>query len=294
MKGEKIMNLRKKIVTFILSLGLLAGMGTVAFASDNAAVNLLPYPNREEFSKVVTYNPNGNPKPVPLMVQGANVGHLPEPFSKAKASTVKFKAFDGLSAGATSTVPINNSGSNYAARSIVTLPKHLSYGAKVVNASIPGATGWNGRLDLGVIVNSKRKVVTKKVKVSFYNGTPGKPGTVRLKKSTAKNVSPDKVSSVIKYASALDAAKSEANALIIVGNGINLYVTRITVGGVTLGESTASDQRWSYRIYDSAGNVRNNSNKVGAEAAPASDNLHVVWAYGSWDVLPDYINPSFL
>ena len=111
---------------------------------------------------------------------------------------------------------------------------------------------------------------------------------------SAKNVSPDKVSSVIKYASALDAAKSEANDLIIVGNGINLYVTRITIGGVRLGESTASDQRWSYRIYDSAGNVRNNSNKVGAEAAPASDNFHVVWAYGSWDVLPDYINPSFL
>ena len=45
------------------------------------------------------------------------------------------------------------------------------------------------------------------------------------------------------YVSALNAAKSEANDLIIVGNGINLYVTRITVGGVTLGESTASDQR---------------------------------------------------
>ena len=117
MKGEKIMNLRKKIVTFILSLGLLAGMGTVAFASDNAAVNLLPYPNREEFSKVVTYKPNGNPKPVPLMVQGANEYYGVESISKAKASTVKFKAFDGLSAGATSTVPINNSGSNYAARS---------------------------------------------------------------------------------------------------------------------------------------------------------------------------------
>ena len=86
MKGEKIMNLRKKIVTFILSLGLLAGMGTVAFASDNAAVNLLPYPNREEFSKVVTYNPNGNPKPVPLMVQEANINYLPERRQIGRAS----------------------------------------------------------------------------------------------------------------------------------------------------------------------------------------------------------------
>ena len=48
------MNLRKKFVTLMLSLGLVAGMGTAAFAADNAAVNLLPYPDKGEFNKVVT------------------------------------------------------------------------------------------------------------------------------------------------------------------------------------------------------------------------------------------------
>lgn len=269
-------------------------MGTAAFAADNAAVNLLPYPDKGEFNKVVTYKPYDNPKSVPLMVQGANINYLPEPFSRAKALTVKFKAFDGVSVGGTSAVPINNSGSSYAAKSIVTVPKHLSYGPKMVNASIPGSAGWNGSLDLGVVLNPTNKTFAKNVKVSFYKGTPGKPGTVRLKKETVKRLSPDKVKSVIRYASALDAAKEGATKLYTKGSGINQYAKKITVGGMTLAEDSAKRIGWNYRIYNGAGNVQNNSNKVGAEVAAASDNLHVVWAYGAWDVLPDHINPSLL
>ena len=269
-------------------------MGTAAFAADNAAVNLLPYPKKGEFNKVVKYNPNGTPQSVKLMVQGANINYLPEPFSATKAASVKFKAFDGVSVGSTSAVPISNNGSNYAAKSTVTVPKHLSYGAKMVNASIPGSTGWNGSLDLGVVLNSKKKIVERNVKVSFYNGTPGKPGTVRLKKETVKRLSPDKVITEIKFASALDAAKGSAADIELVGSGINQYARKITVGGMTLTEDTVNHIGWNYRIYNSAGNVQNNSNKVGAEIAPASDNLHVVWAYGAWNVLPDHINPSLL
>ena len=139
------MNLRKKFVTLMLSLGLVAGMGTAAFAADDAAVNLLPYPDKGEFNKVVTYKPNGNPngtlETVDLMVQGANASYLPEPFSATKAASVKFNAFDGVSVGSTSAVDISNNGSNYAAKATVTVPKHLSYGPKIVNASIPGSTG---------------------------------------------------------------------------------------------------------------------------------------------------------
>ena len=272
-------------------------MGMVVFAADDAAVNLLPYPNKGEFNKVVTYNPNnpnGNPNPVDLMVQGANASYWPEPFSATKAASVKFNAFDGVSVGSTSAVPISNNGSNYAAKATVTVPKHLSYGPKMVNASIPGSTGWNGNLDLGVVLNSKYKVFGKNVKISFYKGTPGKPGTVRLKKKTVKRLSPDKVITEIKYASALDAAKESATDIVLVGSGINQYAKKITVGGMTLEAKPAEQIGWNYRIYNNAGNVQNNSNKVGAEIAPASDNLHVVWAYGAWNVLPDHINPSLL
>ena len=272
-------------------------MGTAAFAADNAAVNLLPYPDKGEFNTVVTYNPNnpnGNPNPVKLMVQGANINYLPEPFSATKAASVKFKAFDSVSVGSTSAVRISNNGSNYAAKATVTVPKHLSYGAKMVNASIPGSTGWNGSLDLGVVLNSQKKIFGRNVKVSFYNGTPGKPGTVRLKKETVKRLSPDKVITEIKFASALDAAKGSAADIELVGSGINQYARKITVGGMTLTEDTVNHIGWNYRIYNSAGNVQNNSNKVGAEIAPASDNLHVVWAYGAWNVLPDHITPSIL
>ena len=269
-------------------------MGTAAFAADDAAVNLLPYPDKGEFNTVVTYKPNGNPNPVPLMVQGANINYLPEPFSATKAASVQFNAFDGVSAGSTSAVDISNNGSNYAAKSTVTVPKHLSYGPKMVNASIPGSTGWNGSLDLGVVLNSKYKVFERKVKVSFYKGTPGKPGTVRLKKETVKKLSPDKVRTEIKYASALDAAKEGATELKTEGSGINQYAKKITVGGMTLEEDPVNHVGWNYRIYNNAGKVQNNSNKVGAEVASTSDNLHVVWAYGAWNVLPDQINPSLL
>ena len=63
---------------------------------------------------------------------------------------------------------------------------------------------------------------------------------------------------------------------------------------MTLEEDPVNHIGWNYRIYNSAGNVQNNSNKVGAEIDPTSDNLHVVWAYGAWNVLPDHINPSLL
>ena len=282
------MNLRKKFVTLMLSLGLVAGMGTAAFAADDAAVNLLPYPNKGEFNKVVTYNPNnpnGNPNPVDLMVQGANINYLPEPFSATKAASVQFNAFDGVSVGSTSAVPISNNGSNYAAKATVTVPTSLSYGPKMVNASIPGSTGWNGKLDLGVILNPTQNLSARNVRISFYNGRPGEPGTVELKNETVRVVSPGTVQSDIKYASALDAAKESATDIDLAGSGINQYARKITVGGVTLEEDTVNHIGWSYRIYDNSGNVQNNSDKVGAEVAPVSGGFRVVWAYGPWDVL---------
>lgn len=260
-------------------------MGTAAFAADDAAVNLLPYPDKGEFNKVVTYNPNGNPNPVDLMVQGANTNYWPEPFSATKAASVKFKAFDGVSVGSTSAVDISNNGSNYAAKATVTVPKHLSYGPKMVNASIPESTGWNGKLDLGVILNSTQNLSARNVKISFYNGRPGEPGTVELKNDTVRVVSPGKVESVLKYASALDAAKESATELTTTGSGINQYAKKITVGGVTLEEDPVNHIGWSYRIYNNAGIVQNNSDKVGAEVAPVSGGFRVVWAYGPWDVL---------
>ena len=260
-------------------------MGTAAFAADNAAVNLLPYPDKGEFNKVVTYKPNGNPNPVPLMVQGANINYLPEPFSATKAASVQFNAFDGVSVGSTSAVDISNNGSNYAAKATVTVPKHLSYGPKMVNASIPGSTGWNGKLDLGVILNSTQNISARNVKISFYNGRPGELGTVQLKSETVRVVSPGTVQSDIKYASALDAAKKSATELKTEGSGINQYAKKITVGGVTLEEDPVNHLGWSYRIYNNSGIVQNNSDKVGAEVAPVSGSLRVVWAYGPWDVL---------
>ena len=56
------MKISKKLTTLLLSLGLMAGMGTAAFAADDAAINLLPYPNKGEFNKLLTYKPNKEAK----------------------------------------------------------------------------------------------------------------------------------------------------------------------------------------------------------------------------------------
>ena len=169
--------------------------------------------------------------------------------------------------------------------STVTVPKHLSYGPKMVNASIPESTGWNGKLDLGVILNPTQNLSARNVRISFYNGRPGALGTVQLKSETVRRVSPNKVMSVLKYASALDAAKESATNIDLAGSGINQYARKITVGGVTLEEDPVNHIGWSYRIYNNSGNVQNNSDKVGAEVAPVSGGFRVVWAYGPWDVL---------
>ena len=82
------------------------------------------------------------------------------------------------------------------------------------------------------------------------------PGTVQLKSETVRRVSPYRVMSVLKYASALDAAKESATELTTTGSGINQYAKRITVGGVTLEEDPVNNLGWSYRIYDNAGNLQ--------------------------------------
>ena len=91
-------------------------------------------------------------------------------------------------------------------------------------------------------------------------------------------MSPGTVQSDIKYASALDAAKKSATDIDLAGSGINQYAKKITVGGVTLEEDPVNHLGWSYRIYNNSGNVQNNSDKVGAEVAPVSGSLRVIWA----------------
>ena len=148
------------------------GRGTAAFAADDAAINLLPYPNKGEFNKLLTYKPNKEAK-IGLTVQGANVNYLPEFFSAQKAASVIFKGSDGVTAGATLAESVEG-GSNYVASSTVTAAKNLSYGPKMVNAKLPDAAGWTGSIDLGVVLNPNSEVSAKKINISFYKGTPSR------------------------------------------------------------------------------------------------------------------------
>ena len=51
---------------------------------------------------------------------------------------------------------------------------------------------------------------------------------MQLKSETVRRVSPNKVMSVLKYASALDAAKESATNIDLAGSGINQYARKIT------------------------------------------------------------------
>ena len=285
------MGISKKLTTLLLSLGLVAGMGAAAFAADNAAVNLLPYPNKGEFNKLVKYNPKGTLKPVQLMVQGANANYLPEPFSATKAASVKFKGSDGVTAGSTTVKPVDN-GSNHVAISAVSVMKNLSYGSKMVNAKLPQATGWTGSIDLGVVLNPNSEVSAKQIKVSFYKGTPSAANL--LDKKLTKKVRPNVYDSDIKYTSALDAAKTSVQNLTVNGSGINVYADHMKIKGKEYKNKDDGSLTWHYRAYDNKGNAVDLSSKVGAEVFPAVRHSNIVWIYGTWSDLPNKIATGLL
>lgn len=282
------MKISKKLTTLLLSLGLVAGMGTAAFAADDAAINLLPYPNKGEFNKLLTYKPNKEAK-IGLTVQGANANYLPESFSAQKAASVIFKGSDGVTAGATLAESVEG-GSNYVASSTVTAAKNLSYGPKMVNAKLPDATGWTGSIDLGVVLNPNSEVSAKKINISFYKGTPSIAN--QLYKKRTKRVKPKEYKSDIKYTSALDAAKASVQKLKVGGAGINVYANYIKLKGREY--KNENGLAWYYRAYDNSGKAVDLSSKVGAEVFPATRHSNIVWVYGTWNDLPNQINTGLL
>ncbi len=282
------MKITKKFISLALSLGLVLGMGTTAFADPPELTNLLPYPNTQEFNVLVNYNPNISLNNVVLQVQGADQYYSPFAMTQDQAAAVTFTGYDGLSAAATTT---EQAGAGYSAKSTITVPSGMTYGPKFVKATLPGYTpgSWTGMIDLGVILNSTSNISAQNVNVYYFNGAPA--ASNRLKKVTNLTVTRNLVRSPIRYASALDAAKAgNSNITLKNKHTINVYAYSMNINGT---EYTADGNNgWQYRVYDDNGNMIPNCDKAGGEVFPVDSGRHVVWAYGGFGILPDQIDTS--
>lgn len=293
--------MNKKIMSLVLSLGLVFGMGSAAFAETNPnVVNLLPYPNTQEFNQVVEYNP-AQANSVTLRVQGADANYQPLNFNQDDALGVEFDGGDDLVAGTTTSVLENGT---IFAKSIVDIPLGSTYGPKFVKATLGNYTpgSWTGMIDLGVILNPASDVSANNVKAHFFNGAPS--NSTKLATVNNLSVTQSLMPSTIKYASAIDTAQAAINALGTANteeysisydnNGtINAYVSSITIAG-NIYEKQGFSQGWQYRVYDSHGNALKNCDKAGAEVFPVTNGVHVVWAYGSWGILGNTIDTALL
>lgn len=284
--------MNKKIMSLVLSLGLVFGMGSAAFAETNpTVVNLLPYPNTQEFNKIVKYTPSEGGSTF-LRVQGADANYLPLNFASTNdAKGVSFTAYDGLNI-VNKNVRTGVNGVTYVS-SKIGIPTNLSYGPKFVKATLGNYTpgSWTGMIDLGVILNPTSNVSASGVNVYYFNGTP--TANNRLKKVLNLNITQNLVPSSIKYASALDAAKAgNSNTTLANPNTINVYAKSMTINGTTY--TASGNIGWQYRVYDSQGHALKNCDKAGAEVFPVSNGAHVVWAYGSWGILGNTIDTALL
>lgn len=285
------MKIRKKFIALALSLGLVLGMGTTAFADTEQPklTNLLPYPNTQEFNMLVNYAPNyvGT---VDLQVQGADQYYSPFAMTQTEASSVTFTPYDNLSVESKS---VSQAGAGFSANAKITIPAGQKYGPKFVKATLPGYKpgSWTGMIDLGVILNSGKHISAKNVNVYYFDGVPASNN--RLKKVTNLNVTQGLVKSPIKYASAIDAAKAGNDDITLKNKWtINVYAYAMRINNKNYVQT--SNTGWQYKVYDDSGNIIPNCDKAGAEVFPVERGRHVVWAYGGFGILPDHIDTNLL
>ena len=283
------MKITKKFIALALSLGLVLGMGTTAFADTEQPklTNLLPYPNTQEFNKLVNYAPNFA-RTVDLQVQGADQYYSPFAMTQTEASGVTFTPYDNLSVKSKS---VSKAGAGFSANAKITIPAGQKYGPKFVKATLPGYKpgSWTGMIDLGVILNSGKHISAKNVNVYYFDGVPASNN--RLKKVTNLNVTQGLVKSPIKYASAIDAAKAGNDNITLKNKWtINVYAHSMNINGKEYAAS--GNIGWQYKVYDDSGTIIPNCDKAGAEVFPVESGRHVVWAYGVFGILPDHIDTN--
>ena len=159
----------KKLTAAFLGILFVMSMSITSMAAEpwDSIPNLLPYPNKAEFNKVVTI-PLVFPKTIELKVQGANAQYNPTMFTqKAYADSISYSVIPG-STGALKLKEKDspNVSGGYISRQKVEVKANAKYGPCIVKAKNPK----NGYIDFGVIINPKlKKPNVNNVKIRYFN-----------------------------------------------------------------------------------------------------------------------------
>ena len=265
----------KKLTAAFLGILFVMSMSITSMAAEpwDSIPNLLPYPNKAEFNKVVTI-PLVFPKTIELKVQGANAQYNPTMFTqKAYADSISYSVIPG-STGALKLKEKDspNVSGGYISRQKVEVKANAKYGPCIVKAKNPK----NGYIDFGVIINPKlKKPNVNNVKIRYFNTKVD--SSHLLKTLNGQSIDCDNVGTDINFPTALDTSKLGTSKQEYAGDSANTYL--IGRPETYIG--------WMYGVYGSNGVKKQMCNYVGGEGYRLEAGDIVVWGYGSWGMLPE-------
>lgn len=274
----------------MFSVGLAAAMvmttGLSAFASASDPF-WTTYPNLTNYSNT-DYNytfPKGTAASQGLEVRGTdstwvNYGY----FTTALLDDITWSLVGGSNPDV-SYIPTSSAGtqvgSDYTAKTTVSVANNADYGLAVVEAQNP----VGGYMDFTIVVNPTSDIgPVSDVDVYAYNGSVGTSNL--LASSTGATVNTNTVNSNIKYPSAMDAiaAVADSGTEFVVDNSWGSYIlTSVKIGSTNyVNSSNTSGPAWIYRVYDADGDIKDISEKAGAEVLNVEEGETVVWVYGDY------------
>ena len=277
----------KKLTAAFLGILFVMSMSITSMAAEpwDSIPNLLPYPNKAEFNKVVTI-PLVFPKTIELKVQGANAQYKPAMFTqKAYADSISYSIIPG-STGALKLKEKEKDSPNvsggYISRQKVEVKANAKYGPCIVKAS----NNHGGYVDLGVIINPKlKKPDVNNVKIRYFNTKVD--SSHLLKSIDGQSINCDNVDTDIKFPTALDTSKLGTTEQKYANSSANTYLTSLTIKGHKYTNNPATYIGWMYGVYGSNGVKKQMCNYVGGEGYRLEAGDIVVWGYGSWCMLPE-------
>ena len=272
----------------LLVLGIIFSMGSATFAAQNdldwtSVPNLTTY--NMPFNQVVTQGQIGNAE---FMVQAADSSYRPLLFPSADYPNAlsyswSHQGEEGYYSDDMTSAIISGYPSGYVAKYNILLRPDVDIGANVLSITSPAG----GYLDLGLIVNPSSAQPDVNVNIRIYHDSVSTDNNLV---SVTRSVNCDAFRSEVNYPTAIDSVASVAQIpKDTAEHSVNAYITQLKVGK-NLYVGGVNNKYWMYAVYDSDGNRRPISLKVGGEAYMIEDGDTVVWLYGTWGSLPASIS----
>lgn len=275
----------KKLTAAFLGILFVMSMSITSMAAEpwDSIPNLLPYPNKAEFNKVVR-KPWLGEKEVEIQVQGGDANYKPAMFKEqAYADNISYT----INPDSVGTLTLKDKDSpkvsgGYVSRLKISVKDNDTYGPCIVRAVNPE----KGYLDIGIIINSQlKKPNVNNVKIMYFDTKVDKSHL--LKYMDGQSVDSTNVKTKINFPTALDTSKLGTSKQEYAGDSANTYLTSLIIGKKKYTNNPKTYIGWMYGVYDRNGVKKQMCNYVGGEGYRLHEGETVVWGYGSWGMLPE-------